>query len=60
MAPIIAAAKKKGVKFIDIYGIDVQHPELDDYQTHDQHDREPVEIGPEPAPGGVEGTSSGL
>lgn len=32
MAPIIAAAKKKGVRFIDIYGIDVQHPELDDYQ----------------------------
>lgn len=32
MAPIIAAAKKKGVKFIDIYGMDVQHPELDDYQ----------------------------
>ena len=32
MAPIIAAAKKKGVKFIDIYGLDVQHPELDDYQ----------------------------
>jgi iron(III) transport system substrate-binding protein len=32
MAPIIAAAKKKGVKFIDIYGIDVQHPELNDYQ----------------------------
>jgi iron(III) transport system substrate-binding protein len=32
MAPIIAAAKKKGVKFIDIYGIDVQHPELDEYQ----------------------------
>jgi len=32
MAPVIAAAKKKGVKFIDIYGIDVQHPELDDYQ----------------------------
>lgn len=32
MAPIIAAAKQKGVKFIDIYGLDVQHPELDDYQ----------------------------
>jgi iron(III) transport system substrate-binding protein len=32
MAPLIAAAKKKGVKFIDIYGLDVQHPELDDYQ----------------------------
>jgi ABC-type Fe3+ transport system substrate-binding protein len=32
MAPIIAAAKKKGVRFIDIYGIDVQHPELNDYQ----------------------------
>jgi ABC-type Fe3+ transport system substrate-binding protein len=32
MAPLIAAAKKKGVKFIDIYGLDVAHPELDDYQ----------------------------
>ncbi len=32
MAPIIAAAKKKGVKFIDIYGLDVQHPELNDYE----------------------------
>jgi ABC-type Fe3+ transport system substrate-binding protein len=32
MAPIIAAAKKKGVKFVDIYGIDLQHPELDDYE----------------------------
>ncbi len=32
MAPLIAAAKKKGVKFIDIYGLDVAHPELNDYE----------------------------
>jgi ABC-type Fe3+ transport system substrate-binding protein len=32
MATIIAAARKKGVRFVDIYGIDVQHPELNDYQ----------------------------
>jgi ABC-type Fe3+ transport system substrate-binding protein len=32
MAGIIAAARKKGVRFIDVYGIDVQHPELNDYQ----------------------------
>jgi len=32
MGPIIAAAKKKGVRFIDIYGLDVTHPELDDYE----------------------------
>jgi len=32
MATIIAAARKKGVRFVDIYGIDVQHPELDDFQ----------------------------
>jgi ABC-type Fe3+ transport system substrate-binding protein len=32
MAPIIAAAKKKGIRFIDIYGLDVQHPELDEYE----------------------------
>jgi iron(III) transport system substrate-binding protein len=32
MAAIIAAARKKGVRFIDVYGIDVQHPELNEYQ----------------------------
>src|ERR1700722_4955540 len=32
MAGIIAAARKKGVRFINVYGIDVQHPELNDYQ----------------------------
>lgn len=32
MAKIIADARAKGVKFIDTYGLDVKHPELDDYQ----------------------------